>query len=103
MASASSVANTATIGTSLLADVELLRIDLRVHLETIERRFFGRVSAGGAAKTERKLHPVDVEIVGEVDAELRPRRRRWWRAARWCAGRRCCGGRCAAGRCACTS
>src|SRR3954468_7914495 len=88
MASASSVANTATIGTSLLADVELLRIDLRVDFETIERRFFGRVGAGGAAETERKLHPIHVAIVGEVDAELGSWRGRWW-GARRCAGRRC--------------
>src|SRR4051812_19051471 len=85
MASASSVANTATIGTSLLADVELLGIDLRVHFETIERRFFGRVGAGGAAKTERELHPVDVAIVGEVDAELGSWRGCWWGAGRRCA------------------
>src|SRR3954462_12270076 len=80
MASASSVANTATIGTSLLADFELLRIDFRVHFETIERRFFGRVGAGGAAKTERELHPVNVAIVGEVDADLGLGRRCWWGA-----------------------
>ena len=38
--------------------------------EAIERRFLERVGADGAPQPERKLHPVDVAVVGEIQAIL---------------------------------
>src|SRR5204863_120209 len=61
------------------ANLEFLRIDLRIDLEAIENRFFDRVGSDGAAQAKRKLHAVHVAVVRVVDARLRRRAGWTWR------------------------
>ena len=52
----------------LLRDLELLRVDLRVHLDGVEDHLLGGLAVDGPLNLVRQLHAADRLEVGVVDA-----------------------------------